>query len=504
MTARAKAVRLGLLVCGLLAAACVHVPSAYARTGAVTVTWPDVTRLNPDTTAYAVHVDNESADAVFVTGSGSDQVPVPSGQSDVTVPFGWQGKLQLAVTRCVSGGSCHEVSTSPVLQVYSSLVLPTPTQPSYLSPAVAGQTIVLHPEPVTADPVSVQWTLTTDDDAATQVASGSSTVTRGADGSVAVPVTVPPGTADGTYRFRPELAVDTTDWGHLTATGSGTVVVDGESDPVSLSLGAHALFPVRDHYRDRLDVYAGRAPDHTRRTITYTDAHGHVVRTTHPYKTVRHTQWNGLDDAGALVPEGRYAVRVSTVDRAGNVYRTDPHYVQVSNRHLVMKSWSHTVSAQASLVDQSVGACSTLSSPSSHGWAGSLGWYSQTRCRRSAASVVVTVHALHVPRAFQTAKTDYGPMTLSVRGGHAVGTRAADAYAVTYLRMHDKWQSRVELRGDIGTHAASWSASWDAEHYVQAKTSRHPYVQWSLGLTDGSRYDVKSFTVALTYRALTE
>jgi hypothetical protein len=204
--------------------------------------------------------------------------------------------------------------------------------------------------------------------------------------------------------------------------------------------------------------------------------------------------WEGKDQHGDRLPAGSYTVRLVGEDRVGNVAEVSRPVV-ISDKRLVARTWTRSLSATATISSTWVGSCSTLRKPSSHGWSGSFGLYSQTRCTRSAQSPVVVYSGVWLPRS---AGGTYGDVSISMYGGAARGR--SSAYVVLGLRRaaDDSFQNRAQFAGGLGWHRMR---STTATPYVRYDEG-HPFVIWQTGLSEGSRYDVKAYRVALTYYVL--
>lgn len=207
-------------------------------------------------------------------------------------------------------------------------------------------------------------------------------------------------------------------------------------------------------------------------------------------------QWDGRTTEGTLAPAGTYQMLVSATDPDGNVSESYGIPVTVSHARLVTKSFRRTVRAAGSKVDQFVGGCSALRRPSARGWTGSLGLYSNTRCRSDGQrSVVATAHAIRVPRAFQNR---YGSLTVKLYGG-AARSRPSSKALLEYLRVRDKeWVQDKFVGSPVGTKSGNTAT---AGLFVHEK-STEPWVAWGLMTAVGHRYDVRDFTVVLTYTVL--
>lgn len=110
------------------------------------------------------------------------------------------------------------------------------------------------------------------------------------------------------------------------------------------------------------------------------------------------------------------------------------------------------------------------------------------------AGVVATTHAVWLPEAFQKR---YDPVRVDAYGGAA--RRAKRAYLVAgYLSRSDKFVGRSVFSKRLAWHKGS---SIDGNRLVHYQNGR-PYLVWSIGLAARSRYDIKTFRVVFTYRAL--
>lgn len=193
--------------------------------------------------------------------------------------------------------------------------------------------------------------------------------------------------------------------------------------------------------------------------------------------------WDGRDDAGVVVPAGSYTV--VAVDALGNpspITRT----VTVSHAKGVLHTYRRTVSAAGSTIDKYVGRCSTLRRPSLRGWSGSLGYYSNSRCRRtSRASTVSTLNAFRLPR---TSAVRYLDARVDTYGG--ASRRVPRSHGLIRLWAADEWTSFEEVSRRVGTHTGPRRpGAVDGDRWVV----------WNFATALGNRYDVKSFTVTARY-----
>ncbi len=123
---------------------------------------------------------------------------------------------------------------------------------------------------------------------------------------------------DGTYRFRIEAKDDN---GNIAQSAWYTIVLDATPPKVDIQVpkGSELEFsPNDDGSKDTLQiVQTGSVEDEWRGEIL--DSTGRVVRTFVWKNTAPPTfVWDGKDDQGNLLPDGIYAYRIRSTDRAGN------------------------------------------------------------------------------------------------------------------------------------------------------------------------------------------
>lgn len=484
---RHVALALGLLVAVLGLPVAAHAAEAPAPV----VTWPSVTRFNPTLTTYTLSVDDTAAgDAggdLYASWAG-DKVLLPH-QGDFAMPFASDGYGTIDIERCVADVCTATGVSSPLLDVRRAATVSAYTIPdlSRELTLTAGYTI-----DVQGGLQSGRWWVTR--------AGGGPEIVSGNLTSDQFQITLPFDTTDGDYLVWTEGTVGTYDYGTLVAAphSSGFTI---DRTPATATVSMPSSFnPVVDGYRDVL-----------RYTVTPNEHMGSVeaqvfgptgAEWTWPAAMVAGAgepvvfDWDGRSAFdGSLAPEGRYTVRISLLDAAGNT-STINRLVTVDHARLQTRTFRRTVTAAGSTIDAHVGRCSVLRRPSLRGWSGSLGYYSNKRCRAgSAASQVGTVNGVAVPKAFEGR---YGKLAISTYGGAArryprsnlgFGVLRAPDLAVVGLRR---------LGPALGSHS---SGTLSAANLVHDR-STHPSVLWSVGSGGGQRYDVKSFTVTLTYTVL--
>jgi FlgD Ig-like domain len=275
-----------------------------------------------------------------------------------------------------------------------------------------------------------------------------------------------------------------------------TLQVTGVSNPT--------FYPVRDGFKDLVKVTYAVSDDSAdttlRRQVQITDGQGAVVldRATDVATPGTHSfSWDGRTASGALNPKGDYTVTLTVTDSAGNVSTPRSRVVTLSPKRIVDRTFRTTVSATWSAFDRDVGRCATLRKPSLRGWAGSLGYYSNTRCRATGvASMAATTNGVYVPRAF---RGRYGDLRINVYGG-AARTRPSSSAALDYWNAkRDAWVARKFMGSAVRTHSGRRVG---ARPLVHPNPEGRPIVVWDFLTAAGDRFDVKTFTVVLRYQLL--
>jgi hypothetical protein len=251
--------------------------------------------------------------------------------------------------------------------------------------------------------------------------------------------------------------------------------------PSSLVPGWPTIYPYVDYYRDSTKfTYTGLEP-YSRVDLKVRNAAGTPIRSK-LISTPADATWNGRRKDGSAVPEGKYLVRLRVVDKLGNVGLSPDATVIVNDARLVKVFRSVTVTPKASRVGQEVGSCSTLRTPSVHGWAGSSSYLSNSKCRKTIADSIVWTH--HKVELAHAAK--YFKVRLGWYGGPTKAATFDKAVAALYGPGFSD-QGRYSSVGFMASQYLPWVEAprvlIDGEFHWGFQTSR------------GNRYDVKSFTV---------
>jgi len=203
--------------------------------------------------------------------------------------------------------------------------------------------------------------------------------------------------------------------------------------------------------------------------------------------------WDGqLSYSGSAAPPGTYTLRF--FDDLGNP-SSMVGTVNASGLRWVRKVFTRKVTAKASLVDKFVGKCASLRSPSSHRWKGSLGLYTNTRCKSRSfrKGGVQTLHSIKIPAS---ANGEYGGISVDTYGGAAKSKRGSTA-VVAMLTTTGKYVNQYETKSRVGrSHPGT-----RLENQKQVFAGNE--IAWAVNPSrPGDRYDVKHFYVRVVYRVI--
>lgn len=479
---------------------------AYAEAG-LTVTWPTTTQVEVPNTTYTFTVADTVAEpqGVLYAEWQGERTEIPH-TGDHTMAFAKGGTGSIKVIRCVPATEppgdpvCTDTGdVSPELTVWKSgvAVVATPEDPIRSGDYMADLYMVFTPS------ITVGLTWEVRDSRSAVRASGTGSVAIDDQGHGQFGYTIPE-TVNGGHTLHVRAVYDYAPFGPHVAQGeSSEFRIDNAAPRLVLRLSSSAIYPHYDGYYDKLTIRASPNEWVTHK-MEVRNSSGRVVRGLESGEGSweRSATWNGRDSTRRVLPAGTYTVVFRATDRVGHTSSVTKR-VTLSHKRLVKKTWKRTFTpaqVHPGPRSQYVGKCSTLRKPSLRGWAGSFGFYSQTKCAHpDERSVVSTVSGVYVPKAFQNR---YGTYQVWLNGGGAKsgGKRhGRNAYIVMHYRNTAvKDVHRVQFNGALGSHAGRSVA---AGNFVFDKTKR-PYVLWRAGLSEGSRYDVKSYTVKLTYTAL--
>ncbi len=383
--------------------------------------------------------------------------------------------------------------TSPASADATLTVTPTGAIGPVAVGVAASASFMIDPNPA-GEPVRLDWTvrsgmLETD----SVVRSGSTTVTPDVDGLVSLTFDTPAELGEGTYGLEVVASDDVPGTGPA-AGSSGVVPVVVDNPPtLSMTLSRDLFYPIGDDYLDLVRL-THEAPEKVTVRTRIIDDTGVTVRSLRALQVAAgeptQQNWNGRGLRARVVPAGDYTIVAAATDSAGNVVEASA-VVAVSLARWRMTTTTTTHRAKKSMYDKFVGRCSKLVSPAaSRDWPGSQGYYSKARCRRTSksADAVVGAHAWWVPKS---RKREYGNISVEVYGGKA--KKAERGYLILgyFGAANNGFVGRTKLGSKVTWHAGDTRKAKTLLRYQQGR----PYLVWSVGLAEGSRYDVKKFRI---------
>ncbi|MCW2780264.1 MAG: hypothetical protein JWR35_713 [Marmoricola sp.] len=282
----------------------------------------------------------------------------------------------------------------------------------------------------------------------------------------------------------------------LVAAAAFSTPAYAQPSQATVQLAHSTFYPVVDNYLDTLGITVTH-PDSawTSEQVDIVASGGATVRSFPPVsdnsQLSQQFSWNGQDNGGAAEPAGSYTVRVTVSDDSPNPSMTTSSPFTLSTKQLVTKPWSRTVSASGSLARKFVGKCSTVRKPSLRGWSGSIGLYSNTKCKGKTfqTSHVESLHTVRLPAAIS-----YKTLSVSTYGGAAKSNKRSFAY-IDYLTTNGVYTASHRLGSGVTQHAGLTRATTP---FVFSDHS----IGWLVYTAMGARYDVKNFTVHLSYTVL--
>lgn len=513
MTGWLRTVAIALSFALAAAAGCIAGAAPSFADGTLTVTWPDITELNPDLTSYDVDATYSGPGTLMVwtvTSGGNQTVDPLDADGTHTVRFpdgGYDGRTSVRLLVCPEATlspTCTERGRSPDLTVFSHAFPTLPQAEAYSSHLGPNEAI-----PYLAWPLDELWDiaweiLPAEDPTAAPLVSGSVTGVRSS--LAALP---PAGPTDAlvsgeAYVVRVHASTDTASYGHLEGEGQNTFTWDAHAPDMTLFVGHSTgdpdytminddvFYPVKDGYQDV--VYAaGMVPDENETVaadLVITDATGAAVyRAESRYDGEPGFGWDGHDEDGRLLPEGRYDVTMTAYDVNDNA-ATQSRSIELSHARKRVELWRHTFAAAGTVIKKATEGCGRLVTPARRAWRGSLGYDVESHCNQP--TVVATSNGAFVPRS---PIGEYSGMRVTVNGSKGLGEKRAEL-VLYYLNRDGDWVARRRLDGDGSRHPGAWLGRHNG---VLGKPRERPYAVWTVGLSKGWRYDVKSFTVEVKW-----
>jgi FlgD Ig-like domain/Bacterial Ig domain len=260
-----------------------------------------------------------------------------------------------------------------------------------------------------------------------------------------------------------------------------------------LNTSNKTVFPVNDNYKDSTVLSARVGETSSSTKVEIRKAGGPLVRTISLGRVdagkVRAT-WNGRKSNGDLASKGKYLFRFVGTDRNGVVGKSNDKAVYVSDKKLVAKTVTKTVSAKGSFLSNASGDCSGVYTldyrGSRYGWSGGLGYYSRSKCNGSSSDdLAFAFHRAAAPKAVR-----YGSLRVDAYGGGAF--RNAGPGLIALYKNNENQDLGAVKKTSTGL---AWHAGpkVDGSGYV-----RNGKLWWGFGTVKGNWFDVKEFR--LTWR----
>jgi hypothetical protein len=259
-------------------------------------------------------------------------------------------------------------------------------------------------------------------------------------------------------------------------------VISGQTNSVT------SVYPVVDGYFDTITFAwnLDQALDQPGATLVLdvVDASTHTSVFQVPFDDVTETGyiWNGRGTGGSVVADGTYYARI-TADNGTDPADSNngPSFV-VSGKKLTQHTFTKQVSAAASMEGKFAGKCSQTRNPGLKLGAGSLGYYSNTKCTTAHQDFAASFHTIAVPTSFRP-----GTVRLSAYG---VAVKAASTM-------------RLGFMGDPSPFRIGSAKGWHNGPLVPAARSIEANrLGWMAIANAGNRYDIKYFKVVYTYTTL--
>jgi len=192
--------------------------------------------------------------------------------------------------------------------------------------------------------------------------------------------------------------------------------------------------------------------------------------------------WNGLGTGGSIVPVGAYYARVTADNGTDPIDSNNGPTFTVSPKKLTKLTFSKQVTAGGSMLAMAVGSCSKVARPGTRLGAGSVGYYSNTKCVKKGEDFAATLHSMKLPKAYQP-------------GNVSISTYGAAVKAGSTMRVGLLFGGEWTIGSTKGWHAGN---AVPAAQQLDS-TGR---LLWQAFARNGNRYDIKYFKVTYHYTAL--
>ena len=263
---------------------------------------------------------------------------------------------------------------------------------------------------------------------------------------------------------------------------AATPVISGQTN------SATSVYPAVDGYLDSItfgwDVDQALDQPGATLVLDVVDAgtHTSVFQLAFDDETETSFIWNGRTTGGSVVPDGTYYARITAgngTDPADS--NNGPSFV-VSGKKLTQHTFTKQVSAAASMEAKFAGKCSQTRNPGLKLGAGSLGYYSNTKCTTARQDFAVSFHSVAVPASFRPGNARLSAYGVAVKAGSTMRMGFAAGSAPVRIGSAKGWHS---------------GPSVPAADLIQGNR-----LDWLAVATGGNRYDIKYFKVTYTYTTL--
>lgn len=458
------------------------------------VAFPELTEFNPKYRTYTVTVDDdpslESSGDLFADFKGL-RTPLPHyGSAEVALPSGHLTG-QVAILRCTNGVCDGTGDLSPELYLADSLIVSAQADSGPWSLAFPVEVTFGTAPRATPEQIDATWRLIeSTDPTSAVVAQGSAAVSGPNQLTVDLPASVP----TGRYGLVVDVGTDMPDYGPLSGSSAPMdVSVDNTGPQVDFDVSSTKLFPVKDDYLDQVAITMPELKQGTQRIeidIVAADGTASRIYEGAPLGNRTTLNFRGVvrEPVAGPLPAGRYTLRLRGYDDLNNRSElTKP--LTIDYRKVVIHTWRKTLTPAASFQDSTTGACASLARTVPGRTAGTLGYYSQSKCAKFEQTIVGTLHRVAIP-ASDTGR--YGRGRLSIVGGAAKGG-AGSTITTAFL------QGGENTTGDT-THGSAWGphrGRWGGTPMIYQPRPRSRAVYWQAATGGGSRYDISSFTIEL-------
>jgi hypothetical protein len=477
---------------------------ARAEQAPPTVTWPTMKAFNPDVVAYTFDVQN-AGENLYAGWGDYRQAITDDGPQTFSFPDAPVYYRHISLLRCDIAGCTSLDIDSPLLNVRRTLDLYAAESQLVGSVAVP-PAVKVYLDPADAGPVTVEWAVM---DATAVALAGTSSLSshdspaygRTIDVKVPLTTTVP----DGEFTLRMNVSAtfpSTPAFGTLS--GQITMPLTVKNHAIAPRPRVPSVFyPIRDDYQD-LAYISAVLRDNGKLRIDVLNPANVVVKKLSDWAWwigfEEAVTWDGTDSRGRIVPAGRYTIRFTQHDAYG-ASDTVTRPITVSHKKMVKRVWNRYFTAKEAQVSKYVGRCSSLITPVKKAWKGSQGYRSLNKCSKTKknAGQVLTTNGVYIPDPIEGR---YGTATVTLHGSPAKGSTGRSKghpyIALSYLSSHDEYRWKRIIRSN-GRHAG---AAVGVKSLL-FRDKNGPYILWGTGLTDGSRFDVRGYTVRVEYYALT-